>query len=145
MTVYFYSTREQYGEFSNFANFGVELDGLWWPSVEHYFQAQKFEDAAYREQIRVAHSAKEAANLGRSREMPLRNDWESVKESVMFRAVRKKIQTHPAVRELLLGTGDTPIIENAPGDYYWGCGKDGSGKNRLGEILMQVRGELNTT
>jgi N-glycosidase YbiA len=39
----------------------------------------------------------------------------------------------------LLATGDDLLVENAPGDYYWGCGKDGSGKNRLGTILMEVR------
>ncbi len=38
-----------------------------------------------------------------------------------------------------MNTGNCPIVENAPGDYYWGCGKDGSGKNKLGEVLMQVR------
>jgi predicted NAD-dependent protein-ADP-ribosyltransferase YbiA (DUF1768 family) len=30
-------------------------------------------------------------------------------------------------------------VENSPIDYYWGCGKDGSGKNKLGQILMEVR------
>ncbi|MGC1396759.1 MAG: NADAR domain-containing protein [Coleofasciculaceae cyanobacterium] len=31
------------------------------------------------------------------------------------------------------------MVENAPSDYYWGCGKDGSGKNMLGQILEEVR------
>ena len=31
------------------------------------------------------------------------------------------------------------LIESSPYDYYWGCGGDGSGKNRLGKILMEVR------
>lgn len=34
------------------------------------------------------------------------------------------------------------IEENAAGDYSWGCGKDGSGQNKLGHILMRVRAEL---
>ncbi|HKC73877.1 MAG TPA: NADAR family protein, partial [Chloroflexota bacterium] len=43
MTIYFYSTREKpYGCFSNFSPHGFELDGVWWPTSEHYFQAQKF-------------------------------------------------------------------------------------------------------
>jgi ribA/ribD-fused uncharacterized protein len=54
----------------------------------------------------------------------------------------RKFQTHPDLAELLLSTGDEPIVENAPGDYYWGCGKDGSGRNRLGQILMDVRAKL---
>ena len=60
----------------------------------------------------------------------------------MYQAVRAKFETHPALKTLLLSTGTEEIIENAPGDYYWGCGKDGSGKNRLGHILMRVREEL---
>lgn len=142
MPVYFYSTREPFGEFSNFSRHGIELKGQWWPTTEHYFQAQKFEDPDYRERIRTASSAKQAAELGRSRAVPLRADWEAIKEDVMYRAVKKKFETHAALKELLLSTGSEEIVENAPGDYYWGCGKDGSGKNRLGHILMRVREEL---
>ncbi len=60
----------------------------------------------------------------------------------MRATVLRKFQTHAALTEMLLATGDEAIIENAPGDYYWGCGKDGSGLNRLGEILMAVRAKL---
>ena len=34
------------------------------------------------------------------------------------------------------------LVENAPNDYYWGCGKDGSGKNMLGQLLMKLRAEI---
>jgi N-glycosidase YbiA len=144
MPIYFYSTIDHYGEFSTFARYGIELDGHWWPTTEHYFQAQKFEDSAYQERIRTAATPKLAAELGRSRKLPLRSDWESIKDDIMYRAVLKKFQTHPQLRDLLLNTGDEEIIENAPGDYYWGCGKDGSGQNKLGLILMRVRDELRT-
>ncbi|WP_081589256.1 MULTISPECIES: NADAR family protein [Fischerella] len=46
---------------------------------------------------------------------------------------------HTDIREILLSTGDEEIVENSPIDYYWGCGADGSGKNMLGIILMEVR------
>jgi predicted NAD-dependent protein-ADP-ribosyltransferase YbiA (DUF1768 family) len=39
----------------------------------------------------------------------------------------------------VLSTGIDRIVENAPRDYYWGCGADGSGQNKLGLILMEVR------
>ncbi len=61
---------------------------------------------------------KKAAELGRSRKMPLRADWEQIKDDVMYRAVRKKFETHAQLRDLLLSTGDEDIVENAPGDYY---------------------------
>lgn len=130
MTIYFYSTRERpYGCFSNFSRHGFKLDGAWWSTSEHYFQAQKFRGNPHQEQIRLAKTPKQAAQMGRSRQHPLRTDWETVKEAVMYQAVLAKFQTHPDIRDILLATGAEEIIENAPRDYYWGCGKDGSGKN----------------
>ena len=142
MIIYFYSTQGQYGCFSNFSRHGFELDGVYWPTSEHYFQAQKFAGTPHLEEIRKAKTAKQAAEMGRQRSRPLRVDWESVKEDIMRRAVLRKFETHADIRAVLLGTGDEQIVENAPGDYYWGCGKDGSGKNRLGHILMDVRNLL---
>jgi ribA/ribD-fused uncharacterized protein len=62
----------------------------------------------------------------------------------MLQACRAKFLAHNDVKELLLSTGDEELIENAANDYYWGCGRSGTGKNRLGEILMRVRDELRT-
>ena len=45
----FYSTQDEFGEFSNFAYFPIKLDGKLWHTTEHYFQAQKFIDQAYQE------------------------------------------------------------------------------------------------
>ena len=43
MTIYFYGAGEvPYGCFSNFSGHGFDLDGHWWMTSEHYFQAQKF-------------------------------------------------------------------------------------------------------
>lgn len=144
MTIYFYAQTDPYAEFSNFAPFGVEMDGQWWRTVEHYFQAQKFHDAAYREKIRKSNRPKDAKALGMTRKIPLRTDWEEVKDGLMLDAVRVKFATHAGPRNVLLGTGDEDIVENAPMDYYWGGGQDGTGLNRLGQILMQVRADLRT-
>ena len=111
--VFFYTPDGPYGPFSNFARFGVALDGAWWPTAEHCFQAQKFVDPTYREEIRRAHSAKRAADLGRTRERPLRPDWDAARVEVMRRAVTAKFETHAALRDLLLSTGDRPLIESA--------------------------------
>src|SRR5688572_10862169 len=133
MTIYFYSVNEEYGCFSNFSRHGFELDGKYWKTSEHYFQAMKFAGTEYETKVREASSPKEAANLGRKRDWPLRKDWESVKDDIMRRAVLKKFQTHSELKDLLLSTGEEEIVENAPNDYYWGCGKDGTGKNILGK------------
>lgn len=142
MTIYFYAQTDPYAEFSNFAPYGVAFEDEWWPTVEHYFQAQKFDDEVYRNRIRICGKPKNASALGRTRDFPLRDDWEQVKDAIMYAAVKKKFETHPVPRDILLGTGEESIVENAPMDSYWGCGPDGSGHNRLGLILMQVRAEL---
>lgn len=142
MAIYFYSKTTEHAYLSNFSPHGFELDGKYWPTVEHYFQAQKFPNSDYAETIRLAKSPKSAKQLGRSRAHPIRPDWEAVKDDIMRKAVLCKFQTHDELRTALLGTGDEELIENAPTDYYWGCGKSGSGKNMLGKILMEVRKSL---
>ncbi|MBW4561214.1 MAG: NADAR family protein [Mojavia pulchra JT2-VF2] len=139
MTIYFYTTREQYGCFSNFSPHGFELDGLYWYTSEHYFQAQKFINTFHLEQIRLARTPKDAAKMGRERTRPLRPDWEQVKDEIMRKAVLRKFEIHRDIREILLSTDNEEIVENSPIDSYWGCGSDGSGKNMLGIILMEVR------
>lgn len=139
--IYFFTKNDPYYELSNFSPYGFEEDGVYWPTVEHYFQAQKFEDVAYREQIRVAPSPKQAKSLGQSRAIPLRSDWEDVKEDIMLHALRRKF-AHPKLSRLLLGTENRRLLENSPFDSYWGCGPHGEGLNRLGHLLMIVRDEL---
>jgi ribA/ribD-fused uncharacterized protein len=125
-----------------YSKHGFELDGAEWPSVEHYYQAMKFEDADYREQIRTARHPADATMLGKSKKHGRRKDWDRVKETFMTRATYIKCRTHPEVAQALLATGDTPIMETSQYDYYWGCGRDLRGKNVYGEVLMNVRQQL---
>ncbi len=76
--VNFYLKSDAFGEFSNFAAFPIDVDGERWPTSEHYFQAQKFENEAYCQKIREAPSPMQAARLGRDRKQSLRQDWETV-------------------------------------------------------------------
>jgi ribA/ribD-fused uncharacterized protein len=139
VTILFYNTLGPHGCLSNFSKHGVDLDGHYWPTVEHYFQAQKFPGTEHALLILRARTPRDAKDLGRSRTVALRSDWEEVKDDVMRRAVLRKFELHAEARAVLLGTGDEVLVENAPGDYYWGCGADGTGQNRLGHILMEVR------
>jgi ribA/ribD-fused uncharacterized protein len=60
----------------------------------------------------------------------------------MLRALRAKFNQHPYLRSQLLETGNAYLVERTMNDGYWADGGDGSGRNRLGELLMQVREEL---
>ncbi len=67
--IHFYTKSGPYFKLSNFAPFGFELDGKYWPTVEHFFQVQKFKDAAHRERIRDAPTPKGARELGQTRKI----------------------------------------------------------------------------
>ena len=138
----FYRLNEPYGEFSNFSPHPLRLKDRVWPTVEHYFQAQKFAGTEHEETIRNATSPMIAARMGRSRSRPLRPGWETIKETVMREALHAKFTQHPALRELLLSTGKRPLIEHSKNDRYWADGGDGKGRNRLGALLMELRAEL---
>ncbi len=138
----FYRIKEQYGAFSNFAPYPIELMGKQWPTSEHFFQAQKFAGTDHEESVRLATSPMIAAQMGRDRKRPLRPDWEIVKDEIMRNAVRAKFQQYPELSDLLQATGDAEIVEHTEKDAYWGDGGDGTGKNMLGRILMEVREEM---
>ena len=140
--ILFYSTKDAYGEFSNFAAFPIEVDGRTWPTSEHYFQAQKFAGTEHEELIRTTPSPMTVAKIGRDRKRPLRADWDDVKDRIMHKAVRAKFDQHPRLTAMLIETGDADIVEHTENDAYWGDGGDGKGLNRLGQILMQVRAEM---
>jgi ribA/ribD-fused uncharacterized protein len=142
MVIKFYKVTDQYGCFSNFSKHGFELDGRYWPTSEHYFQAQKFECLDIQEKIRRAKTPLDAARMGRDKNRPIRSDWEEIKDDVMKIALLQKFTTYSELVNLLFSTGDEDIVENTQDDYYWGCGKNGTGKNVLGKLLMDIRAIL---
>jgi len=138
----FYSTAGEHGYLSNFSPHAIERRGVVWLTAEHFFQAQKFAGTEHEQAIRTAPSPMTAARMGRSRERPLRADWEAAKEHVMLEALRAKFTQHVELGRRLLETGDARLIEHTANDRYWADGGDGTGRNRLGALLEQVRSEL---
>lgn len=130
---------EDFGTFSRHSFFLEDRD---WPSVEHYFQAMKFEAEQDQEKIRTADHPRKARKMGRSRLRKLRRDWRKVKTVYMTRAVYTKCKAHPEIAEKLLATGDKKLVENSQYDYFWGCGRDRRGDNQYGKVLMNVREKL---
>jgi ribA/ribD-fused uncharacterized protein len=138
----FYSVKEPYGEFSNFALFSITVKNIIWPSSEHYYQAQKFIDLELQEKVRLAPTPYLAAKIGRDPNLPMRDDWDEVKDDVMLIALKAKFSQYQVLTDLLLSTNDSHIFEHTKNDCYWGDCGDRTGLNRLGETLMQIRKEL---
>jgi predicted NAD-dependent protein-ADP-ribosyltransferase YbiA (DUF1768 family) len=72
-------------------------------------------------------------------QIPIREDWDDVKVDIMKEIVESKFNENPDLKEKLLATGGLYIEEtNWWNDTFWGvC--NGVGKNRLGNILMELR------
>ena len=118
----------------------IIVHGHKFPTVEHAYQACKTVDPLEKVFIRNAPTpgkAKQRGNL-----VTLVIDWEERKDGVMYQLVRQKFEI-PSLKKLLLKTGTRYLIEgNAWNDTYWGQCPLGTGKNKLGIILMKVRSEL---
>jgi ribA/ribD-fused uncharacterized protein len=168
----FYDAKKPYFEFSNYAmGYPIVVEGIVWPSTEHYYQARKFIydgnselDREYAELIRNQNTPNKARilanmdagkqNFAWAKELRIliakykdrvrkRYDWDDIKLEVMKEALRLKFsEKHPSLTKLLLDSNETMIIEDSPRDWYWGIGKDGKGQNWLGKLLMERRQEL---
>ena len=140
--------RGQYAFLSNFYTIkkttvrgrnGIEYEGLWYPSVEHAYQAAKTLNKSVRRIVASANTPVVAKRMGKC--LVLRPDWEEAKLGIMELLLRQKF-SKPNLSEALLSTGDAELIEgNWWHDEYWGvC--NGKGENHLGRLLMKLRKEL---
>lgn len=134
----------KYRFLSNFYTCKIIYDDREWNSTEHIFQAMKTLDFNGQERVRAATVSGSKA-LGRK--IKLRSDWESVKDEVMYEAIKAKFTQNPELLQRLLDTGDDYLIEKSSWcDNIWGsctCVKCGDeGQNRLGLALMRLRSEL---
>src|SRR5574337_30959 len=75
----------------------------------------------------------------------INSDWSKIKFDRMKRVLQAKFTQHEDLKQLLLSTGTARLVESATVDNavnrLWGEVK-GVGKNKLGELLMDVRAEL---
>ncbi len=135
----------KYAFLSNFEASPFTVDGVTFPTVEHWFQAFKTLDPEDFRDIAAADTPGKAKRMGRHVE--LRPDWEEIKIDVMREGLRHKFAI-PKFRQMLLATGDEELMEgNTWHDNTWGncvCQKCQNipGRNMLGMLLMELRTEI---
>jgi len=143
MSIEFSSKSNTHQELSNFYPAPFLLEGRVWPSAEHYFQAQKFPtDLVLQERIRQAATSQIAKRLGRTKSEHFRQDWNDKREYFMEKALEAKFAQNPTLQEILKSTYPLNLIEKNPYDAYWGSGKQGKGKNRMGVLLEKLRADF---
>lgn len=141
---------------SNLYESPIQVEGIKFPTVEHYFQwakAKQFGDVANQEKILKTASPKSAKALGK-KVKPFDPDvWGEMAVRVMKTAIKAKFMQHPDLLAKLRETGNRPLAEADPRGKYWGIGtsadtskaKDPArwpGKNMTGKILEELRSEL---
>lgn len=136
------------GHYSNFwMGREVAIDGENFKTVEHYFQAQKFLDAPHiRQQIMAAATPDETKKIAYSNsQFAMRmTTWENQRMTEMYKGVYAKFSQDNGLRAMLLATSDARLIEKMERgrkDTFWGV-RNSVGANMLGQILMQVRNDL---
>lgn len=132
--------------FANYAKGRVTIDGIRYPTREHAFQAYKLPP---HERLSFLQKCGPRANDARLYFKGAKTPpgWhKGGSRDAMYNVVRAFADQDESFKGQLLGTGNIPIVEDTAGANYrddtWGCGYKGDGENRLGEILMQVRAEM---
>ena len=133
--LYFARDRAAFRFLSHFFPAPIFMDGETWATVEHYYQAQKSHDPAYRQAIRDTLSPGMAKRLAAPPQAPRRvsaqswfrkngtlprPDWHEVKLGIMRRADLVKFTHRGELGDALLATGDAELGEDSSSEPYLG-------------------------
>ena len=125
-------------------------------SMEQYMMAAKaelFGDSEIQEQILKCSDPKQIKALGRKVRGFDQKVWDKFKYAIVLNGNWCKFSQNRDLREFLLSTGDSVLVEASPYDNIWGIRLAASspeaqdpmkwrGQNLLGFALMEVRDEL---
>jgi ribA/ribD-fused uncharacterized protein len=152
--LFFLRDREAFQFLSNFYPSKMRVGNETWPTVEHYYQAQKSDNPDYVKYIlkkgfpgwakhagdsRIENKAISKKSWFRKNPQDLLPDWDDKKLQVMREGVCAKFSQNKHLQNALLKTRGATLIEDSGKDFFWGWGSDRRGLNHLGKILMEVR------
>jgi len=144
--IVFFKVKEAWGELSNMApGFPIVVGRVRASSSEALYQALRFPDYPEVQRRVLSLPAWQSKQEARSNVALTRPDWERVRVAAMRWVLRLKAAQHPRFREVLLATGERPIVELSYKDGFWGARPEGEflvGVNALGRLLMELREEL---
>ena len=145
------------GPFSQWAMYPIVVDGVTYNCNEQYMMAQKallFGDQEMYEKIMASKNPEEQKmKFGRNVKNFDEAVWQQHAKEIVYKANYAKFtQNQKAMEELAYSRGQT-VVEASPTDKIWGIGiSEGDsrlidetqweGTNWLGEVVMQIRSDL---
>jgi ribA/ribD-fused uncharacterized protein len=149
--VVFHKTKDEFGGLSNMAaGFDLRVNNVSILTAEALYQACRFPHCpGIQQEIIDQRSPMTAKMKSKANRKETRADWEQVRSKVMRWCLRVKLaQNYEQFGQLLLSTGDRPIVELSRKDNYWGAKLTNNsgdiliGQNVLGRLLMELREKL---
>lgn len=144
------------GVFSQWLYAPFVIDGVAYNCAEQYMMAQKarlFKDKAMLEAIMGAKDPSAQKAFGKKVKGFKKPVWEAVARDVVMRGSLAKFTSTSRLRDLLLDTEGTVLVEASPTDVIWGIGlaerdpaaldrEQWQGSNWLGQVLTDLREHL---
>lgn len=145
--------------FSQWYDAGFSIDGVHYPTAEHYMMAGKarlFGDEAILAKVLSARTPDKAKAMGRKIVSFDEQRWTEARYALVVEGNLAKFTQNPALGAFLRATAGQVLVEASPVDIIWGIGlaKDDPdvqvparwlGLNLLGFALMDVRDRLAAT
>ena len=135
----FYSEHMPTSWLGNYSQTPIMVDGEKWNTVEHYFQAQKFDSTTYQNKIKSIPNPDGAKKFAWSIQSFEKKNWSDIKINIMKKGVEAKFKQYKNLSSSLRKTQNRELIERTNKDYFWGKSLSGTGLNKMGEILMELR------
>ena len=141
-SIKFYKANGTYGFLSNLYKKTIIFEGREFPTSEHAYQFGKFKDEIVREWAMESPKPHLLAILSHGLlSWDIVKDWNKIKVERMYNVLKVKF-TDIELKQKLLATKNSILIENSKTDALWGIGRLGKGKNLLGKLLMRIRDEI---
>ena len=84
MTIEFYKEFGELGYLANYSNYGFVKDGIYYKTVEHYYQSEKFDNKELKTKIINAKTPKEASIIGRDRSNKRKDNFKQIKKQALY-------------------------------------------------------------
>jgi len=139
--------------FSQWLPASFEVDGIAYPTAEHFMMAEKarlFGDVEIEKKVLLSTDPHHAKKLGRQVADYDDEAWKAHRFGAVVKGNMAKFTQNSEMGDFLRTTGDRVLVEAAPRDCIWGIGLGAQnpkaenpsqwrGQNLLGFALMEVR------